>query len=85
MNARQLETCDFAKTAAKARTMSDEALAYTINDCREAARAAESLDRIGMPNNAGKYWDEFYTFGAEQARRENAKHVAEHRRRGGRI
>lgn len=67
--ARQLETCDFAKTTAKARSMDDAALAYTIRDCLEAARAADSLDAMGLPNNSGKYWDEYHTFCQERARR----------------
>jgi hypothetical protein len=67
--AHQLETCDFAKTAARARKMDEAALAYTIGDCYEAALAADSLDAMGMPNNSGKYWDEYHTYTAERARR----------------
>lgn len=79
------ETCDFAATTAKARKMTDAALAYTIKDCLEAARASEDLVKNGFASNPGKYWDEFYTFGREQARRENAKIVADHKRTGGSI
>jgi hypothetical protein len=77
------ETCDFARTAAKARTMTDGELAYAVKDCREAAMAAEALVRDGFASNPGKYWDEMYTYGAEQARRENAARLAEHRAMGG--
>lgn len=77
------ETCDFAMTTAKARKMTDEALAYTVKDCLEAARSAEELVRAGFSSNPGKYWDEFYTFSAEQDRRENARIVAEHKALGG--
>lgn len=77
------ETCDFARTAEKARKMTDEQLAYVVKDCREAAESAEALVRAGYSSNPGKYWDEFYTYGAEQARRENAKIVAEHKALGG--
>ena len=66
------ETCDFKATADKARKMTDDALAWTVKDCLEAARAAEDLVRAGYSANPGKYWDEFYTYGAEQARREIA-------------
>jgi hypothetical protein len=79
------ETCDFARTAAKARTMTDEQLVYVVKDCRDAAMAAEALVRDGFASNPGKYWDEMYTYGAEQARRENARILAEHRAMGGAI
>jgi hypothetical protein len=66
------ETCNFEATTKKAKTMTDAALAYTVKDCREAALAEEELLRAGYAANPGKYWDEFYTYGREQARRELA-------------
>lgn len=67
------ETCDFAATTAKARKMTDAALAYTIRDCREAAIAGEELVAAGFSANPGKYWDEYHTFCDESARRHKIK------------
>jgi len=62
MNAIQIETCDFAKTRKAAEAMTDAALAYSIADALESAKIADEFDKIGQPNNSGKYWDEYHTF-----------------------
>jgi hypothetical protein len=59
-------------TADQARAMSDETLASAT---QEALRVAK------VDGN----WSDFYTYGAEQARRENARMLAEHKALGGAI
>lgn len=74
------ETCDFAATTAKARKMTDAALAYTIKDCFEAAQAGEELVNAGFSANPGKYWDEYFTYCQEQRRRHDIGNKIGHRR-----
>lgn len=69
----QLERCNFAKTEKKAKLLPLVHLDYVIKDCREAAEAAETFDRLGLPNNSGKYWDEYHVFSQERNRRGKVK------------
>lgn len=70
---RQIEACDFKLTQAKAKRMSIDELRYSIKDTLEAAHAADEFDRLGMPNNSGRYWDEYYTFSDELTKRMKKK------------
>lgn len=81
----QLQSCNFEETEARARKMDDAALEYTIQDCYEAAKCADSIDAMGLPNNSGKYWDEYHTFVRERARRQSKKPRSVHARYSGYI
>lgn len=67
--ATQLESCNFAATEVHARRLTDAALAWTIADCLAAAKIHDEMDRQGIPNNFGKYWDQYLTYCQETARR----------------
>lgn len=70
--ARQIETVNFAALEARAQKMSDASLAYAAKDAREAALIHDEMDRQGMPNNSGRYWDEVSVFSGELAKRRKA-------------
>lgn len=65
----QQQKCDFSLHERKARGMDIEALKYTIADCVSAARIHDEMDRQGIPNNSGRYWDEYHVYSAELNRR----------------
>ena len=65
----QLETCNFAATEKHAKTLDDAGLKWTIDDCKETARIHDDMDRQGIPNNSGKYWDQYFTYCQEAADR----------------
>lgn len=67
--ATQQQTCDFAFHGAKAAAMTHAALVYTIKDCLEAALIHDEMDRANIPNNSGRYWDEYFTYSKELHRR----------------
>ena len=72
MNATQLETCNFAQTEKHAKRLTDDALRWTIRDCKEAAQIHDDMDCQGIPNNSGKYWDQYHTYCRELNRRQAA-------------
>lgn len=60
------------EVAAKAVLMSTESLIYTINDCREAAKASRGWN----PENEGYYDDEASVYASELRRREKCNVVS---------
>lgn len=56
---------DFATWEARAKTMSTDALLYTIKDCQQAAMAMKGW----KPDKEGFYIDQACTYGMEYTRR----------------
>lgn len=56
---------DFSRWAELAKDMSDEALLYTIQDCRQAAQAMAGWN----PSREGYYLDQLSTYAQELSRR----------------
>ncbi len=56
---------DFDRWEDKSRSMSRTELAYSITDCAKTANAL-----AWNPVREGRYWDEYFTYAAEVARRE---------------
>lgn len=59
---------DFTTWAARATEATNEAIAYTIRDCAESARAMRDHDPVAE----GRYLDEMHTYCTERAKRQAA-------------
>lgn len=67
--ATQQENCDFDATRRHARRLSEIELVWTIKDCQDAARIHDQMDAANIPNNSGRYWDQYHTYTDELERR----------------
>jgi hypothetical protein len=67
-----MRVVNWNEVAQKAVLMSTESLIFTINDCREAAKASRGWN----PENEGYYDDEASVYASELRRRERCNTVA---------
>ena len=67
--ARQIENCNFEMEETKARRMTESELRWSMKDAKAAAEIHDEMDRQGTPNNSGKYWDQYHTYGKELTKR----------------
>lgn len=67
-----MRTVNWNEVAQKAVLMSTESLIFTINDCREAAKASRGWN----PENEGYYDDEASVYASELRRRNKCNVVA---------